>query len=412
MEENNSLNLEKLNSRYLALSNRLKTEKSIVKGLEDNLKTLKSDIKILDGNIEGAKRANDSAQLKRLEEDKKIVLEQIKRVEETAEIHKEDLTELKEKVDKVLDKVRENPEIKQHIDNVLAKRYDRQNKVISKKVQENEKKKEKESKKLKSIEKLQELVANHPTLNNNLKGILQNEAEIKKLLSEKHRLESKTNRTPAEDQKIADIDNEVKNKTEKVDKNKNLMMDYIKKNKIEINEKDIDELTNNTVIGKDGQVSIDKTLKNAMKESRKNIQDIETEIGKQYKKFNINRQAIINFGHIPSEMQVENTEDKKNENNIHREGREDSKNNSESKPNWWQFIKRFKAWNKRRQQKALGDGTEEHEVASKVDTKHGEFANSLKYDVVKDIVEKQSREAQKVAKREYNEVERNNDEAR
>lgn len=403
MEENNSFDLEKMNSRYLALSNRLKSEKAIIEGLGKREKKLQGDIKILDADIELAERANDAAQVKSLQAIRKALLEQIKTVKEEAEMHKEDLTELKEKIDKILDRVRENPEVKKHIDNVLAKRYDRQNIVISKEIQEKEKKKEKESKKLKAIERISELVKNHPTLNNNLRGILQNKADIKKLLAEKTQLEAKANKTPAENQRIADIDNEIKTKTKKADKNKNLMMSYINKNKIEIAEQDIDELINHTVIGRDGQVNLDKTLATAIKKTKNTVKGLEDEIAKQYKKFNINSQAIVNLGQIPSKIQQRNSETRENSDNQHRE---DSEEHNESEPKWWQFRKRFKAWNERRKQKALGEGNQEDKVASKIDTKHGEFADSMKYEVVQKVVTQQRREAEKAARRDYNESQR------
>lgn len=411
MEENN-FNLEKMNSRYVSLKNSLGIKRENIKNLDKEISRLEDDIKIIDSIIITRQRASDDDGVKKAREERKNKLDILKNKKQEAELEKEDLVELKEKIDRILDKVKENPEMKEHIEQVLAKRYDRQNKKIQEKLHEVGKEKEEESKKIEAVERINDLVKNHPNMNNNLKGILQNKVEIKKLLAEKQKLESKTNKTQEDIKRISDIENEVKNRNQKVEKNKESMMNYIEKNKIKISEKDIDNLSNYAVVGKDGQVNIDKTLNASIKQYKDNVKKLDNEISKQGKKFNINRQAIINFGQIPTEMQVDNTESRESENDTYREEREDSGNNSESKPKWWQFIKRFKAWNERRQQRALGDGTEEYVAASNMDTKHGEFANSLKYDIVKDIVEKQSKEAQKVAKREYNEAEKNDDEAR
>ena len=60
--------------------------------------------------------------------------------------------------------------------------------------------------------------------------------------------------------------------------------------------------------------------------------------------------------------------------------------------------------------KVLEAGNEENYTeARKVDTKHGEFANSLKYDVVKEMLKRQSKESEKIAKKEISQSEQNKD---
>ena len=397
MENNDNFDLQKINSRYLALLSKINNERAIVDGLEKKVNSLEGDLTIIDGQIVSAKRAKDTTALEAHQKARKNILEQLKTLKEEAKIHKEDLTELSAKINKVLDQVRENPEIKQHIDKVLAKKYDRQNRTISKEMQKKEKEKEKADKRVKAIEIIKELVSKHPTLNNNLIGVLQNKAEIKKLLTEKQQLSAKTNKTAQDTQRIADIDKEVNDRNKKVDKNKGLILAYVKKYKIEITEQDIDELENHTVLGRNGQVNINQTIQAATKQYEKDAKTLENEISKQYKKFNINRQAIINLGQIPSEVQEKNTETKETNGN-----KEKAEITNGTEPKWWQFGKRFKAWNERRKQKLLGEGSQENEVASKIDTKHGEFTNSLKYEVVQRIVKQQARETERVARKDYN----------
>lgn len=170
-----------------------------------------------------------------------------------------------------------------------------------------------------------------------------------------------------------------------------------------ITEKDLLNLTNYTVIDKNGQVNIDRTLNTGIKQLKTEIKDLDNEITKESKKYNINRQAIINLGKIPSEPQPNEKDEK-----VEKEKSENSDKNleksTETKPKWWQFVKRFKAWNERRNQKALCDGTEQHSEASKIDTKHTEFADSMKYKVIQDLVSRQSRESQKLSKRDTKQV--------
>ena len=53
-----------------------------------------------------------------------------------------------EKVNKIIEEIKENPELKQHLEQVLAKRYSRKIRDINKEKQEQEKEKEKEEKKI------------------------------------------------------------------------------------------------------------------------------------------------------------------------------------------------------------------------------------------------------------------------
>ena len=163
---------------------------------------------------------------------------------------------------------------------------------------------------------------------------------------------------------------------------------------------------------------MDKTFKEAIKQTKDNIQKMEKEIAKQSKKYNINRQAIINLGYVPSELQQRNSDTRENGGNSQEETngngtRDNEGEQGETKPKWWQFIKRFKAWNEKRQLRYLGNGTQEQQEpteARNIDTRHSQFANSMKYDIVKDAIKRAERESTKSATRQYNESERNNDE--
>ena len=400
MEENNNFDLEKLNSRYVVLKNKMTKTRETINNLEDERKQLESRLKVLDGALELEKQQKNVAGQKNVEQLIKDDEKRLKEIKEEVTLLQEDLTGLKEKIDKTLDKVKENPELKKHIEEVAAKRYDRQNKKIAKEIKAKEEEKGKEEKKLKAIEKISELVKNHPTLNNNLKGVLQNKAEIKKLQAEKDQLMAKSNRTPADNVRMAAINQEISDKQQKADKNKGLMMDYIKKNKLEITEKDIDGLADYATIGKDGQVNVGKALSTAMKASKQNIEKLDKEITRQNKKIDKNRQAIINLGQRPTERENPvNTS--RRDNSSERDSSGERETSGEEKPKWWQFKTRFQRWNEKRKQKALEAGREN--AASNLDTKRGDFADSLKYEVVQKAVNRESKEAAREAQRQNDE---------
>ena len=400
MEEKRSLDLGKINSRYLALKQEMEDEKGFVESLTKELESVEEDVKTLTGWIEEAKRNNDTDSLQQLEAKKKILEARAMRIKSKAEIRKEGLRDLEGKIDKIYENLMQNPELKRHVEQVLAKRLDRQNTKHSKEMKQIEKEKEQESKKIDTIEKIRALVKDHPTMGNYLKGVWNNQAEIAKLLEQKKSLEDNPNKTQDDIQKISDLEKEINERNIKVKKNKQPVMEYINKKRLGISEKDIDDLSNHIVVGKNGQIDIDKTLNAGIQQAKNNIRKKEKAISRRNKKFNVNRQAIINLGEIPTEIEEDSKATEREDSDVQQaDVPYDKEDSLQEKPKWWQFIARFKAWRDRRNQKALEEGREEVEPeARKIDTQRGEFADSLKYDVIKGLVDKQTIETQKNAK--------------
>lgn len=52
MEENNNFDLEKLNSRYVVLKDKMTKTRETINNLEDERKQLESRLKVLDGALE------------------------------------------------------------------------------------------------------------------------------------------------------------------------------------------------------------------------------------------------------------------------------------------------------------------------------------------------------------------------
>ena len=81
------------------------------------------------------------------------------------------------------------------------------------------------------------------------------------------------------------------------------------------------------------------------------------------------------------------------------------------KPKWYQFIQRFKNWNDRRKQQALPESeqttseseqttSESEQTTSKSSTERNEFLNSLKHEIVQDVVKQMETDNLKEAKKE------------
>lgn len=403
MEENKRSGmeeLERINKKYLRIKNELATKKQSVEKMKNDLQEKEEDIKILDGVIIVKQRSGNNAELESAKAKKQEVQKEIKAIKENLEDIKEEVQELDEKIKGILEKLKENPELKQHIESSLAKRYERENKKLSKEKEKSEKDKEKEVKKLEKIEKIKDEIKNHPHLKNNLQGMLQAKVDMNKLNDELATLDENDS---ADATRISEIKKAIQSKAKKLDKNKNLMLDYFKKKKIDINEKDLKDLEG-SIISKKGIADIDKTLFAKAKESNEKIAKYDKEIKRIDKKMKINEKSISNLGRGAKVITQNNNQTVVNPSVSAPVSRENIEPEEDEKPKlkWWQFTQRWKQFKENRNRKALPDAEEEkpEETEKNEDTakEKNEFYNSLKYDVVKEMMSEMSKETYKNSK--------------
>lgn len=294
------MDLSKLNKEYLIAKKALEDAKKEIEALDKQYKTVRAD------GLEHV-AARDKAELSGDETTKKTEQKEIDRIEKELERIKEalesknkDAEEFDEIINDKVDQLKQDPNMKQAMDYALSSRYNR--KIVSLQKQKETavlEKAKKESEKIKANDKLnrynalKDLVEQHPALENNLNGILAAKQEIKKLNDELKKLDYKKDAA-----RIAEITaKDMPKATDKLDKNKKPLMNYINKNKLNIKYSDIEEMASKGI-----------GLDNAIKESQKDVDGLDKQVkgyDKQVKKYdkeidqyNI---AIRNIGYEPKQ---------------------------------------------------------------------------------------------------------------
>lgn len=364
------MDLEELNNEYLKLKADLEKANNDKKALETKLNDLVDDRTVQQGKIIEAKRNKDNLAKQNAENEIKKIDASIKKIMEDAKKKLNEATAIKAKIDKRIEKIQNNPEMKKHLSDVLAKKYDRKLSKLEKEKEELEGRKGR-------LDNLKTLVANHPALGNNLKGILVATKEINGLQEELDSMATTTApgvvtySNPARANDI--INNLMPAAQTKLAANKNPLIAYITKNSLEIKEEDIDELSETTfVLDGKGNLDLNATMDRRTSKLNRQIKGLDKSISD-------NKVALAKHGkvHTPKTSAKESSAD------------------SEEKPKWYQFVTRFKMWNEKRKQKALPEPSEQKDTETVVENS---FKNSLKYDIVKEAVEQKIKEETKQAK--------------
>ena len=348
------MDLEKTNKEYLKTKTKLEAIKKEVEDISKKLK--KADIEKRKHEI-SRDEAEMNGDKKRQDDERKEIVKITKEIEEM----KEELNDKKKEVVKfeldinlAIDEIKQDPDMKQFMNEALEKRYTRQVDKCKKEKEKVETEKMDKLIKKSRYENLKQLITEHPGLGKNLNGILSAKKIIKKLVDELNTLDRNKDA-----KRITEIkQKELKEATNKVNKNKDPLMNYINKHKINIKYEDIEEMA-------ESGLSLDDTINGLGKE----IKGYDKTIKMYDKKINNYSIAIEN---IKLEMAPEEQSKSKGNNSISSPG---------TKP--WQFITRFRNWRERKKQAKLPEAnTPDTQPAEKSNT----MRNALKYDIVKEIV--------------------------
>lgn len=370
------MDLEKLNGEYLKLKNNLQQKKSEISTIETNVNTLSDDKIIWNGKLIEAKRNNDKVAIKQATEKINEIDSKLKESQALLSQHKEEIQTLQANINDRIREIKENPELKKHLDEVMKKKYNRK---LTKLGQEKDELVEKKDK----LSNLKDLVANHPALGNNLKGILVAKKEIKKLKAE---LESLTTKTDTGSIVYTDENraNEIKNNLlplaeTKLSTNKAPLLAYISKKKLNITEKDIDDLSDKDFyVDEKGNIDPNTILS-------KNISSLNRQIkgyDKSIKDHSIALNGIVEKETL-EEPQVQSVSNEPvNQNDV----------------KWYQFIKRFKNWYAKRKQQTLPEVIDLEEPVNNDNNNDNTFKNSLKYEIVQEILKENQTQKLKDAK--------------
>jgi len=267
------MDLEKLNKTYEKAKANLESKKKEIEKLEGDLKREVENIDIVKGAKIVAQRKNDTDAIKRADDAIKLHQENIKKIKEQAEDVKEEMQIFQEKVDKVVEEIKENPEMKKHLELVLAKRYSREIKKVDKEIEnltkkkeENAKKLEEEDKKIENVDKVQKMVDEHPTMKNHMQGMLNASASMQKLDAELATLDMVKDK-----KRINEIKKEMAKESQKLETNRDALLAYATKNKLGITKETLENITNNAVVDKrTNEVSVKASLTNTKKAMQAN----------------------------------------------------------------------------------------------------------------------------------------------
>lgn len=375
------MDLEKLNGEYLKLKQDIEIKKGVIVAYEHRVQDLTLDKIIWTGKKAEARKNSDHDAEKAAQDELNKIDEEIKQLQESVEQEKETIKEFQGKIDAKITEIKENPEMKKHLDTVLKKKYERKLAKVEKEKAELIDKKDK-------VEQIKQLTTEHPALANNLKGMISAYKTAENLKKELKSLEysagngiiAYTDTTRANEIKT----NLLPDAESKMETNKTHFMDYIQKNKLYITEKDVNELVEKGAVNKDGKVDLETTFVKRTSGLNRQIKGLDK---------SINDYTYAMGG---AEKRQQSPE------------QQGSAQEQEEKPKWFQFIKRFKAWRERRNQQELPEGTPKGQAKKESGSKN-EFADSLKYDIMKDVTKQMQQEKLKAAKevrKENNEPER------
>lgn len=379
---------EEFNKKYVKdkkAYDKLGKTKEYIKKLEAEIKKLTRQKEDFEKNKERAIEDKDKSAEKNADAAIKLTEEEIKKREANLARLQEIVKNSKEKVVSYIQELSKDPEFKAYINSILEKRYNRKiKKAMHEKAQ---------------IDLIINLCDKHPSLENNLKGMIRAKEEVEKLDEELKTLD------PIKDKaRIDEINNtELPSLMSKRDMNKNSFMDFCTRNNINIDEKFLDNLIKEKSQKKDGEkdysfahdkktgeILLSKTLKNISKGYDKQINAYEKSIQKipgakvyvttveENRPQNAprrtgTRQGTNNQYQTPSPL---NNEEEK-------EDSEKQSNLPAKKFKWWQFGKKFNAWRERNNVKKEIKANE-----GKAQESSKKFRDAYKYDVVKDYVEK------------------------
>ena len=194
-----------------------------IKDLEQQLKMLKRAIEDAERKQIRAKEDGETSVEEEAQTEIKSKVEETKKVQAKLDKIKEVIEKNKSKVDGYIEELKKEPGFEEHVNSILEKRYNRQ---LAKALKEEQ-----------QVNTILDLCQNHPTLANNLRGMVRAQEELDKLNKEIESLD------PEKDKDKLD---EIYDKIDELDSKKNLNMNtfmaYCTKNHVNVDKKFLEKL--------------------------------------------------------------------------------------------------------------------------------------------------------------------------
>ena len=371
---------EKLDQKY----NKDKEAYQKTQRLSQNIKDLEQQLKMLKRAIEDAKikqiRAKedgDTSLEKEAQAEIEAKGEEIKKVQEKLDKIKEVIEKNKSKVDGYIEELKKEPGFEEHVNSILEKRYNRQ---LAKALKEEQ-----------QVNTILDLCQNHPTLANNLRGMVRAQEELDKLNKEIEPLDPEKDKD-----KLDEIYDKIGKLVSKKNSNMHAFMEYCTKKDISVDREFLDRLISEKGFAHDkqGNINIEKTLKNMSKGYKKRILAYQVAINRiPNAKISARNEEELGDSN-ESETQPTTKLDTLTSNPM--QGTASKAQPPVPKFKWYEFRKRFNAWRERRKAEKETQGEPDLDTDNPTESSTSEkFRDSYKYDVVKDYVDKTEKEIYK-----------------
>lgn len=347
-----------------------------VKDLEQQLKMLKREWE--DARIKQirAKEDGDASLEKEAQAEVEAKVEETKKAQAKLDKIKEVIERNKSKVDGYIEELKKEPGFEEHVNSILEKRYNRQ---LAKALKEEQ-----------QVNTILDLCQKHPTLANNLRGMVRAQEELDKLNKEIEPLDPEKDKD-----KLDEIQSKIDELVGKKNSNMDMFMSYCVKKDVDIDREFLENLISEKGFAHDkqGNINVEKTLKNMAKGYKKRVLAYQVAIGRiPNARMSARNEETLGDPEVAETQPTTKLE------------RLTSDPMKEQKPEppaptfkWYELRKRFKYWmEKRKAEKQAQTKQEEQEQdteTSSTSTSTSEkFRNSYKYDVVRDYVDKKEEE--------------------
>lgn len=369
------MDLKTINQEYLNLKEQIKNCDEKTKQYAETLEKLSLEKKIYEGERARAMLDNNAQKIQEANQKIENCKNKIMTIKESASNQKKNIELAKQKIDQRVQELTEEPEMKKHLQEVMTKKYSRKIKAL--KDEKNNKENE-----LKKTESLEVVISYHPKIKNYLNGIANSLEEKAKCEKELETLKQSNNPNK---QKTTELLNKIKKANSKINQNKSVVMAFLKKQKLEFSEQDLQKIFQGGV-KRDNEGNIDL---------RANINKINRQI-KGIDKSIKDHEIAMNKYQIKVQEQSYNQQNQ-------------GKIAGFFKKIWTSITNRISR--KRLPEATQKTPNEESNDAKSNNTEKDNFSDSLKYDIVSEFVQnKQVNDLKEAKKERKNQVQKNNQE--
>ena len=369
------MNLEEVNTNYKKLKEKLKYAEEELEKLSKEKDKYRELYDSKYTKLEVAKMMGNDSRTKEAEKELADVEKEIMQFKYKMMKQREIAERAKTSIDLKIERIKNDPEISEQIDKALAVRYER-------KLNKLNKEKDKLARDKEGLVFFKDLVTIHPTIGNNLKGIISNFLKIKDIDNQiKENSYIKNGVVRYHDMYLeATLELNRTKLIEKVGKNADLLWAYCDKKNINKEEikRYMEMLVGNGVVKEEGNIDLNGTFNRSINKINNEI-DRHDERIEQYSILVGNKQQDIDYS-------------------------------EQNKIKWWQFGKRFKNWINQIKRKRMPEQTISYQTKDAKEERKT-FNENLKYDIVREVMESKSKEDLKYAEevRLQNQKENDND---